>query len=160
MEECILCYVEWLVRLLGFDPTFGAMHHIDISGQEDTLAWAYYTATFDAYSPELATIVATNPAILFESLALLESWTPVAQGMGDSGSTALITQDMVDDGNSLADDIEAQASAGLQTFLAHEQTAVDGDALVGMNAEAAWAEVESQRNFSALFLTIVLNESD
>jgi hypothetical protein len=80
--------------------------------------------------------------------------------MGDSGSTALITQDMVDDGNSLADDIEAQASAGLQTFLAHEQTAVDGDALVGMNAEAAWAEVESQRNFSALFLTIVLNESD
>lgn len=157
MEECILCYVEWLVRLLGFEPTFGAMHHVDTSGLENTPQWVYYTATFDYYSPELASIVATHPDVLFQALDTLEAITPVAEGLGDSGSAHVITQEMIDGVNALVDDLEGEASSGLQTFLAHEQAAIDTGPLVGMNAEAAMVELEQQRNFSILYLTIILN---
>lgn len=156
MEECILCYVEWLTRLLGFDPAFGSMHHVDSSGRQGTPLWLYYTASFDYHSPELAMIVATHPSILFQSLHALESWTPVAGGLGDVGSTAVISQQMVDDANALIDSIEAEAGSSLQSFLAHEQAELDTNSLVGKNAEAGLDDLDSQREFSALFLTIIL----
>ena len=39
---CILCYVEWLARLVGFDPGFGLLHHAALSEQRDTRQWTYY----------------------------------------------------------------------------------------------------------------------
>jgi hypothetical protein len=60
--------------------------------------------------PELSCIAATNPTILWESWETLEAWAPALQSLvAEQGSEVTITQAMVNDLNSVLEQIEAVA---------------------------------------------------
>lgn len=161
LDECILCYLEWLARFLGFDPAFGTLHHLSLPNQEASPLWDYYTALFDYYAPEMASVTASNPGLLWQSLDALEDWTPAAESVAaGTGDTTLVSQELVDDTVSFFDGLEAEASPGLKAAIQHERAALDLPSLVGMNLNAAFEEIEARRQVSFSFVTIILNGAE
>lgn len=160
MQECILCYVEWLALLVGKNSTFTALHHVDLPDQQESPLWNYYQGLLDYHSPEMASIVAKNPSLLWTAASTLDEWTEPIQSLeSGSGTTMTVTQKMADDMDSLLDDIQAEAGPSLQATIQHEQDTVDLPSFVGMDMQAAWTELEQKRPISELFITVVLNSN-
>jgi hypothetical protein len=49
-QECLLCFNEWLGRILGFNPIFGALHHLELADQRDSAQWRYYSKLFQLHT--------------------------------------------------------------------------------------------------------------
>lgn len=156
-DDCLLCFNEWLARLLGFDPIFGALHHLSLPEQKASAQWRYYTLLFDIYTPEMRDIVATHPAVLWDVLTTLDGWTDPLQDLDDgNGASVTITQSMVDNGIELLGGIKDEASPGLAAVITHEQNAVDMPSFVGLNMEQAWDEVVARRPIQELYVTVIV----
>jgi hypothetical protein len=157
MAECILCYVEWLSRFLGFNPIFGVMHHLDLPDQESSPLWPYYTALFDIYSPELAGIAASHPSTLWSALSVLDQTTPLVTSLADgSGSEHVLNPQLVDEVVSLLEAVETRAGPGLRAALQQEMNALDLPSLAGLTMDQVWVEVQSRRPVELIFISIVL----
>lgn len=158
MQECILCYVEWLALLVGKSSTFTALHHANLPDQQESPLWNYYRGLFDYHSPEMAGIMAKNPSLLWTAASTLDEWTAPIQSLEPgSGMTMTVTQQMADDMDDLLDGIQAEAGPSLQATIQHEQDAVDLPSFAGMDMQSAWTELEQKRPISELFITVVLN---
>ncbi len=156
-STCLLCFGEWLGRLLGFNPVFGALHHVNLDQQKATAQWHYYTLLFDIHASELTNIAASYPAILWDLLGTMDQWTPAIQALGDgSGSDIIISQKMMDDSIELIEGIKAKASPSLSTALAHEQSAADLPSFAGLNMDEAWSAVIARRSIDELYITIII----
>ncbi|MGD2049353.1 MAG: hypothetical protein PVH03_07660, partial [Chloroflexota bacterium] len=156
-EDCLLCFNEWLARLLGFDPIFGALHHLSLPEQKASSQWNYYTLLFEIYTPELRDIVAAHPAVLWDTLTTLDEWTGPLQDLDNGSGTAVtVTQSMVDNGIELVEGIKDEASPGLAAVISHEQNAVDMPSFVGLNMEEAWGKVVANRPIDELYITVLL----
>ncbi len=159
LAECILCYLEWLGRFMGFNPVFGALHHLNLPALEGTLQWAYYTSLYDLYAPEMAAIAASSPSILWMSLETFDELTPAAESLeAGTGDTFILTQGMVDGAIELTEAVKASASPGLQAALQHEQAALDLPSLAGLSVEEVWDEIVLRRPISEMYATVVIKE--
>jgi hypothetical protein len=157
MKGCILCYVEWLGRLVGLDSTFGAMHHVDLPEQEASPQWDYYTALFDLYAPEMSDIVAARPSLLWLSIDTFDEWQSVAQSLDESsGDSYVVSQDLVDNTQDLLDGVEANAGPGLKAALQQERQALDLASVGGMTADEGWEALQERRPITQAYLTMVL----
>jgi hypothetical protein len=158
-STCLLCFTEWLGRLAGFQVELSPMHHADLSAQESTPQWAYYSGLFHFYSPEMTDLIAANPKLLWQSLDTFIAWTPAVQSLGEgTGSSYIITDAMVDDLVSWTDDLAAEGSPGLQAVIQQEKAALDPPSFAGLNMEEAWAEIVTRRPISQTFITIVISD--
>lgn len=157
MQGCILCYIEWLGRLVGVDSTFGLLHHLDVPEQEASPQWAYYAALFGHYSPEMASIMANNPSLLWASINVLEEWTPAVETLGDgSGGTVVISPTMAQNVEDLFDGIKVAAGPGLQALIQQEQSALAIPSLAGMTMDEAWLTFQERRPITQAYVTVVL----
>ncbi|MDJ0756897.1 MAG: hypothetical protein QNJ45_25425, partial [Ardenticatenaceae bacterium] len=157
MPDCILCYMEWLLRFFGFNPSFGSLHHVDYGDRPQSAQWAYYTSLFDIHSSDLAMIVATHPIILLDGYEALESWTPALESFNSGGGTA-VTQKMTDDLNVVLDRIEAEADGELATLIAHERAALAIDDWPDLTAAEWWDDVVAKRPITSMYLPIVAQQ--
>lgn len=157
MQNCILCYIEWLGQFVGIDPIFDQLHHMTLEDQRASPLWPYYTALFDFHSPEMTRIVAANPPLLWNGLNTIDAWTPAVQALSDgNGASFMITQPMVAGVETLLDGIQAKASPALQAAIQLEQDALDLPSFAGMNVNIAWDEIQQRRQASLLYLVVVI----
>ncbi len=154
---CYLCFVDWMVKLLGFDTSFWTLHHVDLLALKSTPIWNHYQNLFGRYSPEISTIVATNPTLLWRSFSMLETWTPAIQSL-DSGQGFMvtITQGMIDEIKQLFEGIEAEAGPGLAARLNFELTALNLDSYVGLNMDEAETKFSKEIR-PEIFLPVVFD---
>lgn len=158
-SDCYLCFVEWLARLLDFNPGFNDLFYLDLEEQEASPQWDYYTAMFGIYEPEITDLVAEPPSLLWSSLQMMNGWTPAVQDLAaGTGDQATITQAMVDDMVATFDGLKAEAGPGLQAAIQREQDALDLPSFVGMDMEAAWDEFVARRPISQTYVMIILEE--
>jgi hypothetical protein len=156
MKGCILCFVEWLGRLVGVDSAFGAMHHMELDEQEDSPQWGYYTGLFGLYAPEMADIVARNPLLLWRAVNTLDDWTPAVQSLGEgTGDAYTIDAGMVDGAQALLDGVQDKAGPGLQALLQQERAALDLDSFAGLTMDQGWATFQERRPIEALYFSII-----
>jgi hypothetical protein len=154
---CILCYLDWLARLLGFEPIFGALHHADWTAQQRSPQWRYYTSLFDSYSSELAGIVAFHPSLLWDSLKTLDEWTPAVLALADGkGDQSIISQNMVDHAVELVNGLEAHASPELKRRIRSEKNALDLPSFVGLNMDEAWETLVKRRPADLRYLPVIM----
>jgi hypothetical protein len=140
--------------LTGLGDTISTLRAVRDQILADTPTGRYYTALYYGHSPELSRIAATNPTILWESWETLEAWTPALQSLvAGQGNEATITQAMVNDLNSVLEQIEAAASPQLRLAIQREQNALNLPSFVGRTMDAAWAKV-NQRQVSEVFLPL------
>ena len=95
--SCWLCFIDWLLKLLGFDTTFWQLHHLELTEIRNTPTWDYYQSGFAQHAEEISLVVAANPTLLWQTADALETWTPALQAYDDgTGSAVFITQPMID----------------------------------------------------------------
>jgi len=154
---CILCYVEWLARLVGFDPGFGLLHHAAMSEQRDTRQWTYYADIINTHSPEVVDIIARHPTLLWDSLSMLNEWTPAMLALSDgNGEEFTVTQIMADEMINVLDGLAAQASPNLQHTIQREQIALDLPSFAGLNMDEAWETLVERAPIERQFLPAVV----
>lgn len=152
--NCFLCTAEWFLRALGFNPTFGALHHVDFGTRPDSPQWHYYAQLSDKHSSELATIVVTHPMILIDGYNALEAWTPALETFNGTGD-GVVTQDMVDDATRVLERLENNATPELAAILAHEQSTLDLDSWTGLTVTEMWDDVVEKKQPTTLFLPVI-----
>lgn len=132
--QCSLCFIDWLLKLMGFDTSFWMLHHMNLNGLRDGDSWHHYHALFNGHNDELTTIIATNPELLWQTWEALDTWTPAIQAVEDgNGDMVPVTQPMVDEAMTvlagIRDNAGPQLAAQIQTeidLLAIETMADDG----------------------------------
>ncbi len=154
-QSCVLCYADFLLKLMGIDTTFWQLHHLSFPGLEASLSWQYYHAVFENHEEELSTIVATNPGLLWQSFDVFEAWTPglVAASNGD-GNMSIVSDKMVDDAENLLLGIQAEASPALANRIESEMAFLDLDSFRNGTMDDALLQIENQVQYQ-LFLPIV-----
>ncbi|MFZ0544189.1 MAG: VCBS repeat-containing protein, partial [Candidatus Promineifilaceae bacterium] len=157
--DCILCYLDWLLRLLNFEPTFYQLHHFDLPAQETSPQWDYYTRLFDDYSPTLSALVAQNPSLAWSSQETLQEWTPAVESLSDgTGDSFVVTADMANDTNDLFNGLKDVADPNLAALIQHEQDLLDVESLAGLTMDEAWDEFVVRRPVEELYITIILKK--
>ncbi len=152
---CILCYIEWLARLLGFELDFSMLHQAAMSEQRDTDHWPYYADIINTYSPGVVDIIAHFPILLWNSLATMNDWTPALLALSDgTRDQVTVTQEMVDGAMDVLDGLEAEANSPLRPTIQREQIALDIPSFVGLNMEEAWATVVKRAPIERQFFPI------
>ncbi len=120
---CSLCFIDWLLKLMGFETSFWMLHHMNLNGLRGGDSWNYYHALFNSHNDELTTIIATNPELLWQTWDALDTWTPAIQAVEDgNGAMVPVTQPMVDQAMTVLEGI--RDSAGPQ-LAAQIQTEID-----------------------------------
>jgi hypothetical protein len=157
-KGCILCYLDWLAKLLGFDPGFVSLHHADFSGQQQSPQWQYYTDLFGFYSPEMTEIIARHPMLLWDSLEMLHGFTPGALALaGGNGDQVVVTQTLVDDTIGLFAGVASHASPDLQQAIQRELAVLDLPSFVGLNMNEAWETLVARVPAEQKFLPSITN---
>lgn len=111
---CSLCFLDWLLQLLGFEPSFWMLHHMELSALRDTPAWDHYHALFAGNAGEFSAVLAANPGLLWQSFDALESWTPAIQSLDDdTGEQVIVSQEMVNQAVGTLEGIRNAAGPGL-----------------------------------------------
>jgi hypothetical protein len=155
-SDCILCYIEWLARLTGFDPQFNSLFQADVSATEDADLHAYFAALHNVYAGELTNIIAAHPSLLAASIDALNAWAPAVDSLdAGSGASSTVTSGMANSATSLLNGVKAKASQGLQAIIQHEQDAFDIPSMVGKDMDEVWMEVMA-RDISDIFVTVIL----
>jgi hypothetical protein len=155
---CWLCFVDWLLQLLGFEPSFWQLHHMELAGLRDTPTWNYYQSAFADHSSELSSVMALNPSLLWQTADTLETWTPAIQAYDEGfGSSVTITQPMVDQIVALAEGIrDATDATDLAAQIQFELDVLDPDSLAGLNIDEAMTQI-GERIEAQLFLPLVVH---
>lgn len=152
-QFCILCFTDWMLKLLGFQPTFWALHHTDIEDRMDEILWAYYTGLVQQHTSELSIIVATNPSILWDGFDMLETWTPAAEGFkGGQSNSVKIEQQWVDKTTDLMLKIQSKASSELAQTIQTELVVLDLDSYVGLTMDEAVNRLNGRTNVHMPFV--------
>lgn len=117
---CSLCFIDWLLKLMGFETSFWMLHHMNLNGLRDGDSWNYYHGLFNSHNDELTTIIATNPELLWQTWDALDTWTPAIQAVEDgNGAMVPVTQPMVDQAmivlEGIRDNAGPQLAAQIQT---------------------------------------------
>jgi hypothetical protein len=155
---CFLCYADWLLKLMGIDTIFWRLHHLSFPSLENSLSWQYYDGVFNSYEEELSHIVATHPALLWQTFGVLESWTPgLVMASDGEGHMAVVSDGMVDDAEALLLGLQTEASPALANRIEAEMTFLDLDAFRGLTMTEALQKMEEQVQ-SQVFLPAVLRE--
>lgn len=156
-SDCILCYLDWLLRFLNFQPTFYEMHSYNLPDQQNSPQWNYYTRLFDSYSPALSTMVGENPTLAWKSHTTLQQWTPAVESLSnDTGDMFVVTGYMADNLNNLFDSVKEEADPGLAAIVQREQDLLDIESLAGLNMNEVWEELQIRRPVEELYITIIL----
>lgn len=152
---CSLCFVDWLLKLMGFETSFWALHHMEMTDLRDGPSWNYYQALFANHNEELTTIIATNPEILWQSWDALDSWTPALQSVEDGdGALVSVSQPMVADALLVLENIQDNASPQLASQIQVEMDLLDIESMVGLTMDDVITRVEERIDGQA-FLPII-----
>jgi hypothetical protein len=155
--DCILCYLDWILRFLKFEPTFYELHHFELTEQQASAQWDFYTRLFDGYSPTLSSLVAENPSLAWMSHETLQQWTPAVGSLSDgTGDSFIISPDMVNNANDLIDELKETADPDLAAIIQREQDLIDVESMAGLTMDEAWDELLLRRPVEELFITIIL----
>ena len=160
--QCVLCYADWLLKFVGFEPDFWTLHHMNLPDQEASPQWEYYEFLFSIYSPEMTSILATNPSVLWTALPTLEDWSPAVKSLElGTGDTFTVTTEMANNAESLVNGFKSNASPSLQVALQQEQDALNLPSFAGLTMDEAWLEFQIRRpvSVSELYVTIVLKNA-
>jgi hypothetical protein len=157
-DACFLCYADWLLKLLGFEPSFWMLHHMSLTDLQASLSWDYYTSFIGQNSSELSTILATNPTILWQTLDALETWTPAVQTYDDGqGSAVIVSQAMVDEAKAALEDIRDAADPDLAARIQVELDLLDIESYAGLTMDEVATRV-MDRVQSVTYLPIVFSQ--
>jgi hypothetical protein len=152
---CSLCYVDWLLKILGFDTSFWSLHHMQLPILRESLSWTYYQGLFTSNANELSLIIATHPALLWQSFDALETWTPAVQALDDgNGDQVIITQSMIDEMVAALDGIAGEAAPALAARIRMELDALDPDSFVGLTIDEVSEQIAG-RIEGLLYLPVV-----
>lgn len=152
---CSLCFVDWLLKLLGFDTSFWQLHHLQLTDLRQSDSWNYYHSLFRDNGSEMTTIIATHPPVLWATFDALETWTPtIATADAGGGSTITVTQGMVDEAVAALTGIRDNASPALADHLQGELDALDVAGMAGLTIDEVMARVE-ERIQGRVYLPIV-----
>ena len=120
---CSLCFVDWLLKLMGFETSFWMLHHMQMNDLRNGQSWHYYHVLFGNHNQELTTMIATNPELLWQTWDALDTWTPALQAVEDgNGASEPVTQAMVDEAMTALEGIRDNASPQLAAQI---QTEID-----------------------------------
>ena len=129
---CTLCYADWLLKLLGFETSFWAIHHMQFAALRETLSWDYYSGQFSLHAQELSHILATNPILLWQTFDALELWMPALAALDDGqGQSFIVTEPMATAAQALFTGIQAEADPALAAQIAIELARLDFPGTVG-----------------------------
>jgi hypothetical protein len=155
--SCTLCFIDWLLKLLGFHTSFWMLHHVELPGLVSSLSWGYYSDLFKANSQELATIIATHPSLLWKSLDVLEATTPLVQALGQGeGDLAVVSQELEDDVMELLQGIQDEAGPELAARIQIEMDVLDLDSFAGKDMNEVANQLE-QRIAGDVYLPMVVS---
>jgi hypothetical protein len=152
---CTLCFVDWLLKLMGFETSFWMLHHMALTDLRDGQSWNFYMSLFSGHQDELTAIIATNPEILWNSWDALESWTPALQAVDDgNGDMVTVSQSMVDDALTVLNGIQDNATLQLSAQIQTEIDVLTIESMVGLTMDEVITQV-ANRIDSQLFLPII-----
>jgi len=155
--DCILCYLDWLLRFMNFQPTFYNLHHYDFTEQQASPQWDYYTRLFDGYSPTLSSLVAENPSLAWKSNTTFQQLTPAVESLSNgTGNSYVISADMVNNLTDLLDELKDTADPDLAAIIQREEDMIDFESMVGLTMDEAWDELQLRRPVEELYITIIL----
>jgi hypothetical protein len=155
--DCILCYLDWILRFLNFQPVFYDLHHFELTEQQTSSQWDYYTRLFDNYSPTLSGLVAENSSLAWTSQDVLHQWTPAVESLSNgTGENFIVTAEMVNDTNDLINAFKETADPDLAAIIQREQDLTDIETMAGLNMDEFWDEFVLRRPVEELFITVIL----
>lgn len=154
---CWLCFVDWLLNLLGFEPGFWQLHHMAFTELRDTPTWNYYQQGFAQHAEAMAAVMAANPGLLWQTADALETWTPALQAYDEGmGSNVTVNQPMVDELVAVFDDMKnATHDPALAAQIQRELAVLNPDSFVGLTMDEAVGRLE-ERVQGQLFLPFVV----
>ena len=156
--DCSLCFADWLLQSLGFEPSFWMLHGLDLTALQATPSWQVYSAMFGGHSQELSGILATHPLVLWDTMSALETWTPAIVSYDDGdGDMVTVTQQMVDAAEAAFAGIQDAADPELAAIIGNELDWLDTASMVGQDMDEVAARVE-ERVVSQRFLPVVGDE--
>lgn len=152
---CSLCFVDWLLKLLGFDTSFWMLHHLQLNDLRQSDSWNYYHALFNNNTSEVTTMMATQPTVLWTTFDALETWTPaIATADAGGGGTITVTQGMADEAVAALTSIRDHASPSLAARIQLELDVLDVTGMAGLTMDEVMARVE-ERIQGQVYLPIV-----
>jgi hypothetical protein len=158
---CSLCYLDWLLKILGFDTSFWSLHHMQLPTLRESLTWTYYRGLFTSNANELSFIIATHPALLWQSFDALETWTPAVQALDDgNGDQVIITQTMIDEMVTVLDGIAGEANPALAARIQMELDVLDPDSFVGLTIAEASEQIAGRIEGLIYLPVITASESE
>ncbi len=156
-SDCILCYLDWLLRFMGFEPTFYNLHHYQLTEQEMSPQWNYYARLFGSFSPTVSGLVAAHPSLAWKANTTFQQWTPAVESLSNGvGDTFVIKAYMIDNAVDMLDELKQAAAPDLAAIIQREEDLLGLEDFVGMTMDQAWDELQIRRPVEELYLTIIL----
>jgi hypothetical protein len=153
---CSLCFADWLLKLLGFEPSFWQLHHMTLTELRDTPTWTYYQSGFASHAEEISMIMALNPALLWQTADTLESWTPAVQAYDEGlGSSVTVTQAMANQLVTVFEGVRDEASPPLADRIQSELDVLDPNSFVGLTMDEAMVQI-GERIQGQIFLPLIV----
>ncbi|MCP4358537.1 MAG: hypothetical protein GY796_11020 [Chloroflexi bacterium] len=142
---CSLCFVDWLLKLLGFDTSFWMLYHMTLTDLQASDAWPYYHNLFNQHTAELTTIMATNPTVLWHTYDALGTWTPaIAAADNGNGSSFVVSQQMADEAILTLEGIRDNVSPALAAQIQVEIDVLDPNDMVRQTMDDVFVQVENR----------------
>lgn len=153
--DCFFCTADWLLKLLGFEPSFWMLHHYELADLKGTPSWAYYAGLGQGNTAELSSIIFANPTLLWQTYEVLQLWTP-AVGSYDEGQGAnvILTAEMMAQTEDWLNAIAGEADPSLAAVIDRELGILNPASMAGMNMSQVTARVRG-RVESQLYLPVL-----
>lgn len=139
-----LCYLDWLLKLLGFDTSFWMLHHLELNELQQSEAWPFYQNAFSTHNDALTNVIATHPLVLWQTFDALESWTDPLYQYDQGDGNVLVTQAMADEATVALEGIRDAAQdshPALAAAIQAELDVLDPPGMAGMPMAEVMAQV-------------------
>ncbi len=169
VRNCYLEGIALMLELAGIDvdaKISAAANSLDLqlfrdlrdNVMADSPQGLYYTGLYNAHSPELLQITASNTWLISDTLTVLLDWTPALQVLVDgNGDTLTIEAGMVRDIEDLLRAYKGLASPELRAVIEAEEAALDLPSFIGLDMDQAWTKVQ-EREIREIWLPIILKQ--
>lgn len=155
-----LCYVDWLLKLLGFDTTFWMLHHLELNEVRQSEAWPYYQTLFSTHNDAMTNVIATHPLVLWQTFDALETWTEPIYEHDVGNDSVLVTQEMANEATTALEGIRDAAQDShpeLAAAIQVELDVLDPQGMVGMPMGEVMDQVANRIN-GRVYLPVMVSQ--